>query len=100
MNSKQIKISVFDDQVITLDKLAKSYGEWYGVSASAHPETESIWFTTSEGEAAYVDASGFAYTRSDDRHLDDYVVNWAEELDVPDLVWAHDEDGTLVALIN
>lgn len=97
---KTVNVQVSRDQVITLGELAKKYGEWYGVKAKANPNANTIDFITEDGEAAYVDESGFAYTRIDDRTLDEYECNWCENLDVSDLVWATDADGQLVALIN
>lgn len=97
----KVKIEVEDSNVITLERLAEKFGEYHGVEAKPNHKDDCIDFTTEDGIPAYIDASGFAYSYDNDRTLDEYDTKWAEDIfDVPDLVWASDEDGNLVALTN
>ena len=97
-----MNVTVRDNQVITLETLARRFSEWFGVEASANKEADRIDFKTKDGEDAYVDSSGFAYVKAENgvRILRDYECDWTGSLEVPDVVWAHDADGVLVALVN
>ena len=97
----KVKIEIEDSNVITLEKIAEMFGEYWGVEAKPNREDDRIDFMTEDGVPAYVDASGFACRGDDGESLDEYNTNWAEDVfDVPDVVWAHDENGNLVALTN
>ena len=97
----KVKIEIEDSNVITLERIAEKFGEYHGVEAKPNYESDCVDFTTEDGIPAYVDASGFAYSRDAVEELDDYNTKWAEDIfDVPDVVWAHDENGNLVALTN
>lgn len=97
----KVKIEIDSSNVITLKQLAKEFGEYWNVKATANYESDCVDFTTEDGIPAYIAESGFAYRRDNDESLDEYDTKWAEDIfDVPDLVWASDEDGNLVALTN
>ena len=97
----KVKIEIEDSNVITLERMAKEFGEYWDVEAKANYESDCVDFMTDDGIPAYVDASGFANRRDNDVPLDEYNTDWAEDIfDVPDVVWAHDENGNLVALTN
>lgn len=97
----KVKIEIEDSNVITLERMAKEFGEYRNVEAKANYESDCVDFMTEDGIPAYIDASGFAYRRDNDGILDEYDTIWAIEIfDVTDLVWAYDENGNLVALTN
>lgn len=93
------KILIDEDNVSTLAQLAKEHARIYSWK-SHEVEGDTIRFETDDGAKHRVDTSGFAQTLEDGAWVDDddLNVNWDEDLDVWNHVWAEDEDGNTVML--
>ena len=93
------KILIDEDNVSTLTQLAKELARIYSWK-SYEVEGDTIRFETDDGAKHRVDTSGFAQTLEDGAWVDDgdLNVNWDEDFDVWNHVWAEDEDGNTVML--
>ena len=93
------KILIDEDNVSTLAQLAKELARIYSWK-SYEVEGDTIRFETDDGAKHRVDTSGFAQTLEDGAWVDDddLNVNWDEDFDVWNYVWAEDEDGNTVML--
>ena len=83
------KILIDEDNVSTLAQLAKELARIYSWK-SYEVEGDTIRFETDDGAKHRVDTSGFAQTLEDGAWVDDddLNVNWDEDLDVWNHVWA------------
>lgn len=98
-------IQIDEDQVTTLEEVAKTLSEDYGwTKYVVEPNHIEFWAKDSEGKEVHgtVDSSGFAYDFDDpDEPLDEFEVDWTESFDGwSDIVWAYDADGRTVMLHN
>ena len=96
-------IRIDEENVLTLRDIAeelKRLYHWQGYRLRARDGV--ISFTASDGRLFDLHQTGFAYEvkagvaaeDSDDAH----AVDFRDDLDCPDLVWAEDEDGNALAL--
>lgn len=97
-----MKIEINEDNVMTLDAVAHELAPMYGWSAfEAHKDTIEFWAVDDKGEEVhgFVDEGGWARDPGGN-DMDEWNVNFCEDLDLNDAVWAEDEHGNSVLLHN
>jgi len=98
-------IQIDEENVLTLRQIAEELKRLYKwPTFDVNEGMGVICFTSADARLFNLHATGFAYevkdgveaTEADDEHS----VNFCEDLDYPDLVWAEDEEGNTVAIHN